>query len=409
MRQTIKDKVFTREVLSITGFEAAGLPVGLKKSGKPDLALIHSTQDCALAAVFTTNRVKAAPVLFDMERLNRDAHHIRAVISNSGHANACTGQVGLQNARRTAEMTAQILGCQPEQVLVLSTGVIGEQIPIDVLGAGIPEMKAALKTDGWLDAAEAIMTTDTVPKAYSKSHDGYTITGIAKGSGMIAPNMATMLSVVVTDAAISPSLLQQALQMANSKSFNSISVDGDTSTNDTVLLLANGASGVQITEGEMFNTFVRELTEVCAHLARMIVVDGEGATKFITIDVTGAVEAASAQQIARTIANSPLVKTAFYGSDANWGRIMMAAGRAGVEFDQTRLGLWFGAGGSAENGLQVVANGTPTQYAEEQAMAIFQEPELALRLDLGMGTASATVWTCDLSHEYVTINADYRT
>jgi glutamate N-acetyltransferase / amino-acid N-acetyltransferase len=286
--------------------------------------------------------------------------------------------------------------------------VIGVQLPMDKIAFGVEQATGQLDTNGWQAASQGIMTTDTRPKAVSRQVNGYTITGIAKGSGMICPNMATMLGILATDAEISQPKLQQALSAANQKSFNRICVDGDTSTNDTVLMLANGLSGVSVEEGEAYDEFVAVLTEMCIELGQMIVRDGEGATKFITIEINGAPDAKSAHLVANTIATSPLVKTAFYGGDANWGRIVAAAGRAGVNFDQNKVNLWFAIGKTFEDGLRVVANGTPTNYAEAEASHIFAQEEIYVRLDLGAGSASDTVWTCDLSHDYVSINGDYR-
>lgn len=404
--RSLQNKIIIDELHPVEGFKTMGLSAGLRKSGRPDFSIIYSEQDCVAAGVFTTNQVKAAPVLVDMERLQHNPLQIRAVVSNAAIANACTGEQGLHNAYRTAEMAAAALGMLPEQVLVLSTGVIGVQLPMEKIEAGVSLVSETLHPNAWSQTANAIMTTDTRPKAYSiKSKYGYTITGVAKGSGMIAPNMATMLSIIATDATIDQEALQSALQHANQHSFNRITVDGDTSTNDTVLLLANGASGVQA-DGE---SFTAELTELCQKLARMIVLDGEGATRFIEINVTGATSREDAHQIANTIGTSALVKTAFYGGDANWGRILAAAGRAGVALDQTRLSLWFKMRESDDEPLQVVSTGTPNDYSEAAATDIFRQDEIEVRLDLGTGTEAATVWTCDLSHGYVSINADYRT
>ncbi|NDJ85173.1 MAG: bifunctional glutamate N-acetyltransferase/amino-acid acetyltransferase ArgJ [Chloroflexi bacterium] len=405
---TLQDEIKIGTLYPVGGFRACGVSAGLRKSGRPDLALIVSSRDCAAAGVFTTNQVKAAPVLVDMERLAHDPDTIRAVVTNAANANACTGEEGLHNAERTAKVAAEALGITPEQVLVLSTGVIGVQLPMDRMVNGIPQATGILENNGWLDAATAIMTTDTRPKAASRQLDGYTITGIAKGSGMIAPNMATMLAILTTDAKIPQPLLQQALRDANSVSFNRISVDGDTSTNDSVLLLANGDSGVQVGGGPAYRRFLAALTDICTELAHMIVRDGEGATRFVTVKVSGAPDNLSAHQIANTIGTSPLVKTAIYGGDANWGRVIAAAGRAGVPFDPSRLDLWFSAGSNGQSPLQVVANGTPASYEEEAAAAIFAQREVTILLSVGDGSGVAEVWTCDFSHDYVSINADYR-
>ena len=398
----------------IPGFKVAGVSCGIRKSGRPDLALIVGDGPCAAAGVFTTNRVKAAPVLLDQERLARNAGRVRAVVANSGVANACTGEQGMQDAEAMARHAADALGCPPQDVLVMSTGVIGVTLPMDRIAQGVRHAAAALRPDAWEDAARAIMTTDTRPKLASLRVEtpagAYTIAGIAKGAGMIAPHMATMLAVLVTDAALEPPTLRRALQAANAVSFNQIVVDGDMSTNDTVLALASGRSGVRVAEGAGLEAFQAALAEVCAALARMLVRDGEGATRFITLRVTGAPDAQSARQVAMAIATSPLVKTAFYGGDANWGRILAAAGRAGVPLDADKLRLWFAPGeDGTDSGVQVVAGGAPTAYREEEAAAALAGEAVSVRLDLGLGQAESTVWTCDLSHDYVTINGHYRT
>ena len=404
--RSLQNKIIVDELYVVEGFKTMGLSAGLRKSGRPDFSIVFSDHDCVAAGVFTTNQVKAAPVLVDMERLKNNPTKIRAVVTNTATANACTGEQGLHNAYQTADMAAAALGIEPEQVLVLSTGVIGVQLPMDKIEAGISLVSETLHPNAWSQTANSIMTTDTRPKAFSiKSKHGYTITGVAKGSGMIAPNMATMLAIVATDAQIEHTALQTALQTANDQSFNRITVDGDTSTNDTVLLLANGAAGV----APDLEEFTADLTAVCQELARMIVLDGEGATRFIEINVTGAASTGEAHQVANTIATSPLVKTAFYGGDANWGRILMAAGRAGVQIDQTKLSLWFKMRETDNEPLEVVSTGTPNDYSEEEATDIFGQDEIEVRLDLGDGSASSTVWTCDLSYGYVSINANYRT
>ncbi len=393
---------------SVSGFKASGVHCGLKKDGRPDLALIVSDAPCAGAGVFTTNRLKSAPVLLSAERLRESAAAVRAVIINTGSANACTGDQGLDNARATARYTAQRLGCAEDQVLVLSTGVIGTQLPMDKIRAGADAAAAA--PGDWAEAARAIMTTDTRPKLASvtvrDAGGSYQIAGITKGAGMIAPNMATMLGVIVTDAALTPAQAQAALAAAADASYNRIVVDGDMSPNDTVLLLANGASGVT----PALDTFGQALTALCTYLAQAIVRDGEGVTKFIALAVNGAADDDSARQIATTIATSALVKTAFYGGDANWGRIVAAAGRAGVPFDPARASLTMasGAGDSRESVLLFRA-GVPLAYSEALATAIISAAEVDVTLDCGLGSGAALIWTCDLSHEYVTINGKYRT
>lgn len=402
------------------GFTATAVSAHIKYPDRLDLALIVSERDCAAAGVFTQNQVAAAPVLVSRETLVANPRHIRAVLINAGNANACTGKRGLTDARLTQTVTGFEMSCHFNQVLLMSTGVIGVPLPMEKMQAGIQavvaelnhrEAKGVERGEGGLLAAKAIMTTDTRPKhlavMVALTHGHVTIGGMAKGAGMIHPNMATMLALLTTDAAVAPDLLQSLLMQAVDVSFNRISVDGDTSTNDTVLLLANGVSGVAVENSPDQAAFLQGLTTLCTHLAQMIVRDGEGATKFVAVRVTGTASPADAHAIANSIATSPLVKTALAGSDPNWGRILAAAGRAGVPFDQGQAALWVGNPGSAP--LQLVADGMPTPYAEADAAAIFARSEIEMHLDVGMGTAVATVWTTDLTHDYVTINADYRT
>ncbi|MBK8932777.1 MAG: bifunctional glutamate N-acetyltransferase/amino-acid acetyltransferase ArgJ [Chloroflexi bacterium] len=405
-------------VTSPIGFQATAVAAHIKYPDRSDLALIVSEMDCSATAVFTKNQVVAAPVVVDRATLKTNNSHIRAVLINSGNANASTGQPGLDNARQSQALVATAVGCAANEVLVMSTGVIGVQMPMARLQAGITAAGQALRQSraedlaaGGLAVARAIMTTDTRPKHLAVQIDMpgglVTIGGMAKGAGMIHPNMATMLSLITSDAAIAPDMLAGLLKTAVNHSFNRISIDGDTSTNDTVLLLANGASGVAVDNHDSAVLFGEALTALCIELARMIVKDGEGATKFVEIVVSGAETAVDAHTVANTIATSPLVKTAFAGGDANWGRILAAAGRAGVPFDQYQTQLWVGVQHTDE--LQLVSQGTPTDYLEREAAAIFNQPEFKIRLDLGRGDAHDTVWTCDLSHDYVAINADYRT
>ena len=384
------------------GFSASGVAAKIKKNGKPDVAMILSDLPCAGAAVFTSNLAKAAPVLRGMAQMAADPNAFRAVVINAGCANACTGAQGKRNAETTARLAAKALKVKAAQVLVMSTGVIGAQLPMDKVAAGVADAAGALSLDGLTAAAGAIMTTDLVPKTARVDRDAFSIVGMAKGSGMIHPNMATMLGLVVTDADVPAALLQQMTRRATVRSFNSISVDGDTSTNDTLMVLANGASGAKIRRGASAIAFEAALTEVCVSLARQIARDGEGATKFITIDVTGAKSEAQARKVGRTIAVSPLVKTAFYGGDANWGRIVAAAGYSGEDVDPDKMSLWF-------SGVKVFRNGTPTDYSDAEATEAMKPHDVTIRLDLGLGTAQATVWTCDMSHDYVTINGKYRT
>jgi glutamate N-acetyltransferase/amino-acid N-acetyltransferase len=398
-------------VTSPLGFEAGVYDCQIKSNGRADLALLKSLRPSACAAAFTRNQVVAAPVILDRQTLAVNREAITAVVANSGNANACTGALGLANARQMQTLTAGALGCAPEDVLVLSTGVIGVQLPMDKIAAGIHAAAHNLSTEQGAAAADAIRTTDTVKKhaAIRVQLPGGPVMlgGMSKGSGMVHPDMATVLGVFTTDAAIGAEALQGMLNTAVNHSFNRISVDGDTSTNDTVLLLANGVSGVRVEDAESQALFQEALNRLLAHLAQLIVRDGEGASKFVTITVSGAADERSAHRIANTIATSSLVKTAFAGSDANWGRILAAGGRAGVPFNQDRVDLWVGV--SEAQTLQLVQNGTPTVYREVDAAAIFAEPEFKILFDLNAGAGTATVWTSDLTHDYVTINADYRT
>ncbi len=403
--------------LPVTNFDAAGIHCGIKPDGALDLALIASPTACRAAAVFTQNAFPAAPVLYDRTLLQLNPEGTHAVVINSGNANACTSAEGNANARRMAEATEKTLGGTDNSAFVMSTGVIGAQLPIAVIEAGIPQVAAKLRPDGWQEAAAAIMTTDVFPKWASRRVEiggqTVTITGIGKGAGMIHPNMATMLAALVTDAAIAQPLLQQALHAAVNRSFNRISIDGDTSTNDTVLVLANGAAGhAEIRDAGADYVALRDaLTDVSIELAQAIVRNGEGVTKFVTVRIEGAVSDGQAHQIANAIATSPLVKTAFYGNDANWGRILCAVGYSGAQVDPEQAHLFIASGepqaGNPE--LQLVDAGTPTAYLEEDAAAIFAENEISVRVSLGLGDGTATVWTSDLSYDYVTINAEYRT
>lgn len=407
------EQITEGSVTSPAGFIAGAAACGVKNGNTNglDMALLYSEEACHAAAVFTRNQVVAAPVIVDRRTLAANDDKLHAVIANSGNANACTGQQGLDNAEQMQVSAANALGCEAGQVLVLSTGVIGVQLPMDRIEAGITLAASDLSAYFGLQAAEAIMTTDTVPKYAAVRVDlpggPVTIGGIAKGSGMIHPDMATLLGIHTTDAAIDSALLQELLRTAVDQSYNRISVDGDTSTNDTILLLANGASGVSITDAKSIALFQEGLNVVTRALAQQVVRDGEGASKFVEINVSGAVDDHAAHKVANTIATSALVKTAFAGSDANWGRILAAAGRAGVPFDQAKTALW--AGISEPRELQMLAGGAPTTYLEENAAAIFAEPEFKISFDLQQGRGEATVWTSDLTHAYVAINADYRT
>jgi glutamate N-acetyltransferase/amino-acid N-acetyltransferase len=399
----------------VAGFRVAGVHAGFKKDGRLDFALVVSDQPCVTAGVFTTNRMQAAPVILDQERLAQNASAIRAVAVNTGCANACTGEEGLSRARQTTQWVGETLGCAPDAVLVLSTGVIGTQLNMNAMRQGI-DLAAQSLGHEWFAAAKSIMTTDTRPKLGSVSvtlSNGTRceIAGISKGAGMIAPNMATMLGVVITDAGLSAEVASRALQAASGKTFNRIVVDGDMSTNDTVLLLANGASGAIISSAADEAAFTEALTALCRKLAQDIVRDGEGVTKFITLHITGVPDEAAAHQIANTIATSPLVKTAFFGGDANWGRIVAAAGRAGVPIPPEHTRLWITAGeveGTTADSLLLFEKGMPTAFSEQTSTAIFRNASVSIHLDCGMGAGEAIVWTCDLSYDYVKINGDYR-
>jgi glutamate N-acetyltransferase/amino-acid N-acetyltransferase len=388
-------------VTAASGFRATGVACGLKKTGALDLALIASDRDCACAGVFTTNQVQAAPVVYDKETLAKNSGAMRAVVINSGCANACTGEPGLADTRATAEATARAIGCRADQVLVLSTGVIGQRLPMEKIFEGVTDAARKLSPDGGDAASRAIMTTDTKPKVFTIRNSQFAIGGMCKGAGMIHPNMATMLAVITTDAKIAPALLDRALRVAVNASFNRISVDGDMSTNDTLLVLANGSSGKEIGELEI-RDFTNALTQVATNLAQQLVRDGEGATKFVEIVVSGARDENDAARVAKAIANSPLTKTALYGGDANWGRVICAAGYSGVAVEPAKMKLWFGD-------VNVFANGTPTNFDEADSTRAIAGADVFIRLDLGQGDAGATVWTCDLSHDYVTINGKYRT
>ncbi|TWT95875.1 Arginine biosynthesis bifunctional protein ArgJ [Botrimarina colliarenosi] len=394
------------------GFSAGGVYSGVKSdTSKLDLALVVSDRPASAVGVYTQNLVKAAPVQLDRERTPSD--RVRAVVINSGCANACTGQRGRQDAERVTAHVAEALsgaeGVAPEQVLMMSTGVIGEHLSIDKLAAGIPQVVADLGTDAPAveRASRAIMTTDTVPKVRSRTVEiggrSITVTGVAKGAAMIGPNMATMLAVVMTDAPVTPADAQAALSDSVVESFNCISVDGHMSTNDTVLLMANGAAGGEAFEGRDLALFRATLLEVCEDLAIAIPADGEGATHLITVEVHGCATRDDAIRIGKTIADSPLVKTAITGADPNWGRIVSAAGYAGVPFDPEEVALLI-------NGMLVYEKGTPVEFDEKAVSdSIAGSRDTLLLLLLGEGQATARFWTTDLTAEYVRLNADYRT
>lgn len=400
-------------VTSPQGFTAAAAHAGLKTDGAPDVALLVSATSCATAGVFTRNAVRAAPVVYDQELLAERPGRVRAVAMNSRVANACTGAPGLEAARAMARAAEQAAGLPPRTALVLSTGVIGTPLPVDRVTRGLVDAAAQLSPAGGPLAARAIMTTDTRPKHAAVRLDTpagpITVGGIAKGAGMIHPDMATLLAVLTTDAAGEPATLQPLLKRVADRSFNAISVDGDTSTNDTVLLLANGASGVDPSrDGALWKAFEDAVLHVARELAMAVVEDGEGATKVLEIQVTGAATEAAAREVGRAIARSTLVKTALHGADPNWGRVLAAAGAAGVAFAPDRLTLAAQAGGAAgDDWLALAAGGATADPDLARAREIFQQPRVRLRLDLGIGRGEAVVWTCDLSADYVRINADY--
>jgi glutamate N-acetyltransferase/amino-acid N-acetyltransferase len=402
-------------ITRVPGFRAAGVACGLKDSGQLDLALLVCDQPATAAAVFTTNAFKAAPVLYDQQLLSHSHSAIQAIIANAGNANACTGAGGLHDAERMAHLTEAALELPSDSVFVMSTGVIGHRLPMEKIEIGIRAAAGALSPTGGAAAARAIMTTDLVPKEASLQAEiggvPILIGGMAKGSGMIHPSLApagaphaTMLSAIVTNAAVSAIALDAALTRAADASFNRITVDGDTSTNDTLLLLASGAAENPLVEldSEDYRTFEIALTQVCVSLAKAIARDGEGATRLVEIVVRGAVSDGEAERAAKTVATSPLVKTAIFGADPNWGRILAAIGRSGAQIDPARVALWLGDVG-------LVAGGEPLPFDQAAARAALQASEVSFTADLGLGPGQATVWTCDLSYKYIEINAEYHT
>ena len=391
------------------GFRGAAVAAGIKKvEGALDLALIVSDSPGTTAAgVFTTNCVAAAPVVLSRRNLRASGGRARAVIVNSGNANACTGRAGLRTSKETGRAAARVLGVSQLEVLVASTGVIGLPLTPELILRQIPVLHQSLSVENASQVARAIMTTDTFAKecVLRARIDGKSVTlaGVAKGAGMIHPHMATLLSFITTDAAVAPALLDKMLRAAASASFNCITVDGDTSTNDTVIVLASGGSGASIRPGSgAAATFLAGLTELCQTLARMIARDGEGAKKLVTVEVQGARTAAAADRMARAIANSPLVKTAIAGSDPNWGRIICAAGYSGADFDPAKVDI-------RVNRLFLCRRGLDAGFDEAVAKRELDQKEIVLRVDLHQGQAAARIWTCDLTHDYITINASYRT
>ncbi len=399
-------KILKGGITAVPGILAAGMATGIKKTNAPDLALIVSECEARAAGVLTRNKVVAAPILLARERLRRGK--ARAILVNSGNANACTGRQGYDDAVEMAALAAKALGVSAKDVLVGSTGVIGKHLPMDRIRAGVPILARNLRREGGEDAARAIMTTDTTLKmaAVEDTIGGHPVTlgGIAKGSGMIHPHMATMLAYLATDAKVSHAVLQRGLREATERSFNRIPVDGDTSTNDMVLCLANGLAGNRpiAKDGADARRFQALLDQVCSELAKAIARDGEGATKFVELVVRGARTTAEALRVANTVATSSLVKTAWFGEDANWGRIMAAIGRTGVRIIEDRIGIAYGDAAVVRRGLGL------GQAAEEHANAVLKRREFTLTVDLGLGHATATVWTTDLTTDYVKINASYR-
>lgn len=389
------------------GYRAAGMAAGLKPSGAKDLALIVSDVKAHAAGVFTTNRVKAACVTYSQGRIQTGPTEIQAILCNSGQANAGTGPQGDAAALAKAKSVAQTLRLTPEAVLIASTGVIGEQVPVDKVKAAMPQLVEQLSVEGSDQAAQAIMTTDLVPKTIAlETYIGgqpVRVGGIAKGSGMIHPDMATLLVFVTCDAQVEPALWQQMIGRAADRSFNQVTVDGDTSTNDMLLALANGQSSAPAIQGGLEADQVEALvTEVCKQLAQKIARDGEGATCLIEVQVQGAADEAGAQKIAKTIAGSMLVKSAVFGRDPNWGRIAMAAGRAGVDFDATQLHIQLGD-------FVLMHQGTPQAFDREAASQYLHQDPVIIQVSVGDGNGKGKAWGCDLSYDYVKINAEYTT
>lgn len=400
-------------VIAAKGFTAAGVRAGIKKNKtNKDMAMVFSEVPATTAATFTLNVVKAAPVFWD-KKLVEEQETAQAVVVNTGYANACTGEEGLQNVEKTAELAGEALGLAKEQVLVASTGVIAQQVPMDAIAAGIPLLKEQLAAtaESAHNAAEAIMTTDTKPKeiAFSFELDGTTVHmgGMCKGSGMIHPNMGTMLGFITTDVAIDKKLLQKALRNSIQDSFNMISVDGDTSTNDTVMVLANGMAGVKKieTEDANYEEFCKVLNEVTLYLAKQIAADGEGCTRLLEAQVVHASSKEQAKVLAKSVITSNLTKAAVFGKDANCGRILCAMGYSGAQFDPNVVDITI----TSDNGtVQLVKNGMGMEFDEELATSVLSPEKVVIIADIKEGTESATAWGCDLTYEYIKINADYR-
>ena len=389
-------------VTSPEGFHAGATCAGVKKKDSLDLGILSSEAPCVAAGVFTTNRIKAAPVVLCQQRLQ--GGRVTAIVANSDCANACTGEQGLADAEEMARLAAEVIGVSPEDVLVASTGVIGQQLPMERLRAGMSQI--VLSRDGGHELARAIMTTDTVPKEAAVKIDegGVIIGGVAKGAGMIHPDLATLLCFLTTDANVDVGFLKSALRKAADVSFNMISIDGDSSPNDTMLIMANGLAGnepISQNRGQA-DAFQQALNQLCIYLAKSIARDGEGATKLVEVTVNGAPGVAEARLVARTVVSSPLVKSAIHGSDPNWGRVMAALGRSGVEVVESKIDLYLGD-------ICVARAGCPSPYDEEEVVRVLDGNEVSIVLNLNLGSATATVWGCDLSEEYVTINSQYTT
>jgi glutamate N-acetyltransferase/amino-acid N-acetyltransferase len=397
-----------QDLLAVKGITLGIAEAGIRKAGRKDVMVMQLVEGSSVGAVFTQNRYCAAPV--QVSKLHLAKGNIRALVVNTGNANAGTGESGLQHAKETCIALARQLGVNPAQILPFSTGVIMEPLPIEKLVAGLPAAVADAASDNWADAAQAIMTTDTLPKAFSErvqvGEQVITVTGISKGAGMIRPNMATMLGFIATDACISPVLMNNLAHELAEQSFNRITIDGDTSTNDSFVVVATHQAGhqpLETWESPLGEAVKAALFKVSRLLAQAIVRDGEGATKFITVQITGGCDRAECRQVAYAIAHSPLVKTAFFASDPNLGRILAAVGYAGIaDLDQNRISLWL------DDVSVVVQGGRNPAYQEAQGQAVMKQSEITVRVDLGRGQEQDTVWTCDLSYDYVKINADYR-
>ncbi|SFB41013.1 bifunctional glutamate N-acetyltransferase/amino-acid acetyltransferase ArgJ [Azotobacter beijerinckii] len=392
----------------VPGFELGIASAGIKRPGRKDVVVMRCAEGSTVAGVFTLNAFCAAPVILAKQRVQGP---VRYLLTNTGNANAGTGEPGLQAAARTCLRLAELAGVAEAAVLPFSTGVIGEPLPVEKIEAALPAALADLKADNWAVAAEGIMTTDTLPKGASRQfvHEGVTVTvtGISKGAGMIRPNMATMLGYIATDARVAQPVLQDLLRDAANKSFNRITIDGDTSTNDCCMLVATGQAAlpeIREAQGELFAKLKQAVFEVSMEVAQAIVRDGEGATKFVTVQVNGGATHQECLDVGYAVAHSPLIKTALFASDPNWGRILAAVGRAGVpQLDVSRIDVFLGEVCIARQG------GRAPTYTEEQGAAVMAEAEIGIRIELGRGDCSETIWTTDLSHEYVKINAEYRT